>query len=584
MVDDAAEFTVSLNDKISAGAKSASSSLDGLDKKLKSTSKSTDEAGSAADAATGGMAALAGAIIATEAAAAGLVLAMAKMSIKASETQESARALAEAQYGSADAAKAVVDAQYRVSAASSLSQDKVFGLATELEDAGVSANAFEQTLRALADTAAVAGEKAVKPLEKVIKTIEQTGKFQLKETALKGSGIKMAEIVSQLAEDTGTSVDKVKAAMKAGSVAAEDGLKAIDEVAEKHFHEQARKKMSAFGALVDKASENLTNLFKDVNVKPFTNALKQVLSILDPATASGKALKSALTGAMNSFFKAAANTLPYIEAFFLGIGIAGLDIYIALKPSIKAIEKALGFDGKTTSNGLKTAATAGKALVAVLFGIGVVAAALVAITALPFVVMGTAIYLGIKAVKALKAPFIAAGHSIKNGLSAGVDYVESLPGKFADAGNAMIEGLVNAIKAGADAVVGAVKGVMEGAIKAGKAVIGMKSPAKKFGEMGDASVTGYVQAVDKGQGKAQASIKSLLTIPARAVANDNARAFGRAATPAASSSGGGSVTVQSGAVVIQIYAQPGQSAQDIGEEVDRRILTTLRRIRTGTGG
>jgi len=590
-IEDAADFTVSLNDKVSAGASSASKSLLAMEKAAKQPRDELGRFTKAADGAgfslggIGGVAGVAGgAFVAMSTAVGATLFKLGEFTAQATEAQEAAMALAEAEYGNTAAAKAVVDAQYAVSASSALSQDKVFALAQNLEKAGVSAGAFKDYLQAMSETASVAGDAATKPIEKVIKKVEQLGKFQIKETDLKGSGIKISEVYEELAQKMGKSTQQIALDIKSGKIAAEEGLDAITEVMHNKFGEAAGAKALGIGTQIEKAKENFVNLFKDVDTSPLKSGLHEIFSLLDGNTKTGKALKSVLTGAMTGLFKAAAATIPYVEAFLLGVGIAGLDVYIAMKPAIKAIEKALGFDGKTTTNSMKTASDAGRALGFVVGSLVVGMAAIWAAGAFAF----KGILIGVNAVRSAWPKMVAGVKSvytsIKSGLSKAVDYVKGLPADFTAAGDAMIDGLVQAIQNGASKVVSAVTGVMSGAVKAGKAAIGMASPAKRFGEMGDASIAGYTGAVSKGHDKIQASVKHVLSFSTKA-ANDNGKSWAQAGAEKRFAEGSGSsggVTVEAGAFVINIYAKDGDQAKDIAIEVERTVAQLLAKLRAAS--
>lgn len=592
MSDDAATWVLSLTDNMSGPAKAADSALVGVEGALKKTGNAAEESGSRSNAAFGAMNSAAlgvAAAMGTAALAAGaLTLKMADMALHAREAADAALELAQAEYGHTAAAKAVVDAQYQISASSSLSQDAIFDLGTQLERSGVSASQFQSTLRAMADTSAVAGDAALKSIQKVVKTVEQTGSFKINESALKGSGIKIQEVYAELAKSLGGSSQEIATKVKLGQISAEQGIAAMNKALEQKFGAGAAEKLLGFDTQISKAKENLSNLFKDVNTGPFLSALHQVLGILDPATASGKALHKALTSAMNGFFSAAASALPYVEAFFLNLVDAALDVYDASKPIIKNIETMLGLDTAKPADGFKIVASAAKVVVYAI-------AAVVAIAGLATVGMiavwqavAHGVQIAISAVKRVGSAFSSAYAAVKSfggkvidGLSAGVDYLKSLPGKFADAGAAMIDGLINAIKSGAAKVVGAVSDMAGQAVQAAKSKLGIASPSKVFFEIGTQNVAGLVNAHKDGATKVQASIKHMVSIPV----NDTMSRF-RAEEPQApqTSGSGRSLTVAQGAVIVHIHAAPGQSTDELGKVVRREILSAFEELATGTGG
>jgi hypothetical protein len=574
--DDSAEFTVSLNDKVSGPSAQANAGLGALNAGFLNVGSSS---GSSGLAMAGWGTAVASKLVP---ALKDAVVNVAELGMHSAELQESALALAQSEYGSAKAAHAVVEAQYAVASASSLTQDAVFALGTKLEDAGVSAGAFKDYLQALSETASVAGEAATKPIEKVIKKVEQLGKFQIKDTDLKGSGVKVAEVYDELAKRTGESTQQIATDIKLGRISAEQGLDALTDVMHNKFGDAAGEKALGLANQFQKAKENIGNLFKDVDAGPLKSALHQSLGLLDSNTRSGAALKKTLTAAMSGFMKAAAATIPYVEAFLLGLGIAALDTYIAFKPTIKSVEKLLGIDGKKTEASMKNAASAGKALGFVLSSVVVGMAAIWTVGTMAFqgIVKGATAVAGVwpRMVAGVKGAYSA----IKGGLTKAVDYIKGLPQDFEDAGNAMIDGLINAIKAGASKVAGAVTDMAKGAVTAAKAALGIKSPSRVFAGIGENVTSSFSGTVDKGRPKVEASLTRLVGVP-RSVANDNAKPWGRAAAVSSSSSTS-SITIAAGAVVVHIHMQPGQDSTEVIEETARRTFgAMLSQMRAAVG-
>jgi hypothetical protein len=551
--DDATSFTLELQDHMTGPANDASSALGGMGSVLTS---------------------VAGIALAAAAAFVGLVYAMASISIQAREQQDNQLALAESMTGSADAARELVDAQYKIAQGSALAQDSTLELGNRLLDAGVSAKIYSDTLKALADTSVIAGEKALKPIEKIIKTVEQTGKFQLSDAALKGSGIKVADVIQQLANDTGKSVEQIKQQMKSGQIAAEDGLSAMNKVLEAKFGKQAAGQLTDFSVQVQKFKDNITDIFKDVDTAPFLNALHELLSIFDSSTTTGAAMKSTLVGAMNGFFQAAAWAIPHVEAFLLGIGIAALDVYISMKPLIGQIKQLLGSKEHGTEDSLKAASIAGK-----IFG----------------TVIGSQVHLAAFAIRNMVAIIKGIGnafnwarakaHSVWTSIQLAFglvnNYLGGMPVRFLTLASNMIAGLVNGIKAGAGAVLGAITGVVEGGINGAKALLHISSPSKVFHEIGANTAAGMAGGVKSGAQQVHAAVKHMVSIPSDP-ANDNGRQrrreLGKREASSSSSGGGRQVTIQSGAVVINIHPREGQDAKDIAREVRREFLSMVEEL------
>lgn len=536
---------------------------------------------------------LAGAAAATATAVVGVVLGMAALSLEAAQQKSEQLALAESLTGSASAAHRVVDAQYAIGASSALAQDSVFELGNDLLKAGVSAGQYESTLKALADTSAVAGEAAVKPLEKVIKKSEQLGKFALKGADLKGSGLLAKDVYAQLAKDMGISIDKVEAKIKAGKVTAEQGIAAMNKALEGKYAKQAEGKTADFSVQMQKLKDNVKNLFSDVDTGPFLGALQKVLKMFDSTTATGKAIKGILTGAMNGFFKAAANALPYVESFLIGVAMAALDMYIALKPSIHAISEALGFDGSGTEQGLNNAAIAGKA-----FGYAVTAsvgAIVLTIRAVIGVCHGVSV-----AFNAIKHAGSAVWSGMKSGLESVVGGFKKVIGKIEAIGHgavgamrsigaALMGGLAGGIINNESAAVAAMNDASEKVAAASRAKFQQHSPSKVFHDIGENNMKGLGGGTERGASFAIRATRnaSALTL---AAANDNAQSWrerldlrsSKAASSSSNASGG--ITIESGGIVFNIQTQPGQDNEAIGEIAERRLERFFERMAAASGG
>lgn len=92
-----------------------------------------------------------------------------------------------------------------------------------------------------------------------------------------------------------------------------------------------------------------------------------------------------------------------------------------------------------------------------------------------------------------------------------VDALLFLPKKTVEIGAAIIAGLVNGIKAGASAVVDAMKNIALGALAAAKAALGISSPSKEMQIIGEFVGEGFLVGLGKTQGKIDAAIRKLLT-------------------------------------------------------------------------
>jgi hypothetical protein len=463
MALDSVKFTVSLVEKVTGPAKKAAGAIKNLGAKFVELAKKA--AGAGLDKAKEKLVDLAksaaSAYVDLTKKVLGGAEAMVELALQAREQQDNQLALAQSITGSATAAQSLVDAQYRVAASSALAQDATLDLGNRLLKAGVGAGQYEATLKALADTAVIAGDDATKPIEKLIKKSEQLGSFALKSgTELKGSGIKAADVYAQLATDLGISVDKVKTQLKLGKITAEQGIAATNKVLESKFGAQAAGQLTDFSVQTQKFKDNIKNLFKDVDTSPFLQSLHKMLSLFDSTTSTGKALKKVLTSAMNGFFKAAANALPYVAEFLIGIGNAGLDVYEALQPSIKSIpEEGARLRRKTDhgrgcttrrrparSSGYVVSASFDRwprlTIDAVVAGVGAIKKAFAASKEFGGKIVG----------------------KIKGAFDSAITFLQSIPAKFTALAKDMVDGLVSGIRNGIIDVVSASSDMAQAAV------------------------------------------------------------------------------------------------------------------------
>lgn len=576
----------------SENAAGAAGQMNGAVGELGSTSEG---AAGALEAAGGAALGVAAAVAAAAIAVGALVVKMAELSFQALATKENQIGLAFAETGDMEAAEAMVGTQYKMANASALTQQKFFGLSNSILRAGVSANQFQDTLKALSDVASVAGDQATKPIEKVLKKVEQLGEFKVKDTDLKGSGIKMSEVYEHLASDLGVSVEKIKDRVKLGTIAAEDGVRAMNEALESKFGAAAKLKLLDFDVQIDHLKTNIVNLFSDVDAGPFLTALQNVLSMFDADTAAGDHLKTGITDVMNTIFKVGAQVVYGLEAFFLGFEIAVLKVYIAVHPLVNILRKALHMDGSGTKGAMDSIASAGEKLGFVVgfvlarvldLSVGIVYAVkaatamadavggwdnlAIAITALiPGVnlVVGGVVLL-VQSVISATAIMSSVFRSVAASIKSAFDGVKGL-------GSDLIDGLVAGIQAGAGRVAAAVTGVAKGAIDAGKSALGINSPSKVFQDQGHSIGEGMTLGIDDSRKLVTGSMHSLAAVPPGLAANDNAgprEAPRREVRSEGRGGGNRSLTIEAGAITINVKStDPKQSAGELCAELTKLL-------------
>lgn len=152
--------------------------------------------------------------------------------------------------------------------------------------------------------------------------------------------------------------------------------------------------------------------------------------------------------------------------------------------------------------------------------------------------------------------------------------LQAIAPKFREFGGHLIMGLINGVLGGIPALVRAVMGAGGRLIAGFKQRLGIHSPSRVFAELGDHTIAGLTHGLDRSASDAVSSVARVgagmtaaLAIGAGspAIAFDNGPMIG--AAPAASSSAAPARAPFTGPVTINIYAQPGQSTQEIAQKV-----------------
>jgi hypothetical protein len=247
---------------------------------------------------------------------------------------------------------------------------------------------------------------------------------------------------------------------------------------------------------------NLRNTFGGLKVEGLLEALQKMGTLLSDGTESGKAIKAIFEDLFQPIVDGITAAEPKIERFFLYLEIFALRAYIALKPHAKLIgEIGLAF---VAAGALLTSS----ALIA-----GIIA--LTAVLA-PFAVAAWAATLPVLAFMAAVAVGIAVGYGLVKLFDLISEHLNGIGAEFAAIGSAIIDGLVNGIKAAGGAVWDALKAVVGGAIDKVKGLLGIASPSKVFAEIGMNTGEGMAQGVDASSPGVQSSLESMTSPPASA--------------------------------------------------------------------
>lgn len=537
------DYIIGLTDKISAPARAAAGAVGGLGKSLGGLQAGLDALDGVFPGLGEALSAVGGLALGIGEAVGGLIEAGAQMALSAANFKDDSISALEAFTGSADAAKTTYDHLQGIADSISLTQARTEQIGQSLLLAGVkNGQQLENSVKAVADLEAVSGAAAADKLTKIIDKAAQTGHFKLDPKALVGTGVQVADLYAKIAQQTGKGIAQVQAQIKAGTLSADEGIAGLNAVLEDKLGGQAAKKLLDLDVQIAKFKDNISHMFQDVNVTPFLEGLKSVLSIFDSSSTSGKVLKTVLTEVFNSLFAVAGKVLPYVKYFLEQLIIAGLKLYISLKPAIASLKKM--FDGPS-DNGAKKAIDF------------VVASIALAVKEVAWLVIATvAFYEGtIKAYEGVAAAFQA----VVDFGSKAISFIEGLFSGGADIAGNFIDGLVSGIESGAGLVIDAVKGLGTSAMGAIKGVLGIASPSKEMAKLGGHTAAGFAQGVDKGSGGAQEAMGDMVTPP-------------QASAP---SGGGGSA---GGTFNIDINVTGSGNAAEIGEMVASKLAELLEQL------
>jgi len=426
-----------------------------------------------------GAAAVAAALAVVAAAAAAATLAFTALAVKIADTARSARLTAEA-FNTAYPAVAAVSGTFgKLTRQTGIAADELRGLTQQLTTAKVRAADMPQALRAVAFAEAALG---------------------------KGQGL--AYFNEQLKKSKGN-------------------VTALAIETERKFGGIVSRQMLGLEAQGGRLKSNVGALFADLKIEPALTGFRTLVGLFDKNTTAGRFLKSVLEGVLQPIIDQAQNAAWAVEAFFLGMAIGAVRVYVALKPVIDRATELLGIDTSSwdLEDVLRGIAKAGEYVVPFLLGVvggvallGTALVATATLASLPLIALAAlaagAVYLGVKLGK-LVADVVggipALGQAIGDAVYAAVAAVTGFASKAAGLGGDIMRGLASGITGAAGAVVDAITGAVGGAIKAAKRQLGIASPSKVFAEIGGYTAEGFTRGVDDGAGDAQAAMGDMVS-------------------------------------------------------------------------
>lgn len=379
---------------------------------------------------------------------------------------------------------------------------------------------LKDQLTAIADAEALVaggGDKVKTLLAKLEEAAAKGTKVKFTLTMLQGTGLSEQDFLNAI----GMSPTQLQNAIKRGTLTGQQIADAITKALKEKGQGALESSVEDLSTQWDKFKENISKLFEDVNVKPFLDAVKSVLSVFDQSTASGKAMKSVITAVFNEIFAVGAKVLPYIKQAIIHVVEAMLRAKIAAKPLADA------FSG-----------TGGSAL---------------------------------NAINPLSHLFrmIAGGIDIfariTGAIATVVTFFQKLGAVFKGTGSIasdFIKGLVNGITNGSGMVWAAIKKMAEGALNTLKGVLGIHSPSVVMMQMGGHVATGFAQGIANDNHKARGAMQALSEPP-------------RSAPPKGGGGGGGQVSIAAAAAAAGAAAGAAAAAGHTPEQVAKIVAHAI---------
>lgn len=339
------------------------------------------------------------------------------------------------------------------------------------------------------------------------------------------------------------------------------------------------KQMRGLGAQSEKFKSNVSSLFGGLNIEPVLDGMQRLVALFDKNTVAGQTIKFLFESIFQPLIDQADHAAIVIEAFALGFLIGLTKVYIAVKPAIKAVKEFFGFDDSSLSDTLDVAKVAGEAVAYVFVGF---VAALAAVGAVIGIVVGQ-VFVVTGVIAALAAGVVAAGVMIYDGFvsawHAVVDFFSTL--SLASIGTNIINGLIDGVVNMGPNFLNAITGVVGGAIKAVKSLLGIHSPSTVFAAIGDNTMGGYTEGVEEAAPEAQAATAAAMDPTASAAKLDalsgnlGAATASAAPAPAPASAASGGASVNLAGATFNLYGVEG------AEDAERRIGELLTKIMQG---
>jgi hypothetical protein len=266
-----------------------------------------------------------------------------------------AREKAEATYalfaGSAEKGREIFERVDALGAAIHVPTEKAHEYARDLLAAGIEGtHRLEQAVKSIAMLQRVGGDAASAKIQSIMtraaesqRTMPWTGGrgvFSVSREDLIGTGVSIDEVYDALARRMTRSNAEIRSLMLAGQISASDGIDALNDVLERgKVGAAAREMVGGIEEPIREIRDNIGKLLRDVDYKGFMREVSGIPRLFDPATDSGRAMKSVLTSVFSSVFDAGTKMVRGLKIAFLELSIAGVQLLIRFAPIIIALRE-----------------------------------------------------------------------------------------------------------------------------------------------------------------------------------------------------------------------------------------------------
>ena len=153
---------------------------------------------------------------------------------------------------------------------------------------------LKSTIAAISSLQEVGMEEGADKLKSVIERSLAAGHLQVEARTLKGTGVQLDQLYSELGMRLNKSRTEIDTEMKKGAIGLDDGLAALTAVIERSaIGDLAREKFS-LGDVATDLKNTLRGLFQEADTSPMVQALKDLAGAFKPGTESAAELKTVL--------------------------------------------------------------------------------------------------------------------------------------------------------------------------------------------------------------------------------------------------------------------------------------------------